>query len=120
MATRILPTIFAVCIAASLGGCAASPESIPATNIPPSIYAGYSCNRLLNLQQRIEASVQTAMLRQKSASINDAWGVFLWGLPTASISGGDIAPQVASLKGQRATVSSLISAQGCITSDEGI
>jgi hypothetical protein len=106
-------------LATSLGACAASPESIPATTIPPSTYVGYSCNRLLNLQQRIEAALQTAMLRQKSASINDAWGVFLWGLPTASMSGGDIAPQVASLKGQRATVSDLISTQRCITPDEG-
>jgi len=112
--------IAAVVVAASLGGCAASPESIQAATIPPAIYDGYSCNRLLNLQQRIEASLQTAMLRQKSASINDAWGVFLIGLPTASMSGGDIAPQVASLKGQRATVGGLISAQGCITSEDGV
>jgi len=55
------------------------------------------------------------MLQQQSASNNDAWGVFLIGLPTASMAGGDIAPQVASLKGQRATVSDLISTQRCVT-----
>ena len=105
----------ALALLASLGACAASPESIPATTIPPSIYAGYSCDRLLGLRQRIEVALRTAMLQQQSASNNDAWGVFLIGLPTASMAGGDIAPQVASLKGQRATVSDLISTQRCVT-----
>ena len=109
MATRILPTILAVCIAASLGACAASPETIPAAAIPPSIYAGYSCDRLLDLRLRIEDALQAAMMQQQSASNSDAWGVFLVGLPVASLSGGDIAPRVASLKGQRATVGDLIS-----------
>jgi hypothetical protein len=109
MATHILSQYAALALLASLSACAASPESIPAATIPPSIYAGYSCDRLLGLQQRIEAALQTAMLQQKSASINDAWGVFLIGLPTASMGGGDIAPQVASLKGQHATVGDLIS-----------
>jgi hypothetical protein len=116
-AARLFPLNYAVlALLASLGACATPPESIPAATIPPSIYAGYSCDRLLGLQQRIETALQTAMLQQKSASINDAWGVFLIGLPTASMGGGDIAPQVASLKGQRATVSDLISTQRCITS----
>jgi hypothetical protein len=101
----------------SLGACAASPESIPPAAIPPSIYAGYSCEHLLGLQQRIALALQTAMLQQKSASINDAWGVFLIGLPTASMGGGDIAPQVASLKGQQVTVSELILSQNCIRTD---
>jgi hypothetical protein len=119
MATRTLPTIFAVCIAASLGACAASPDNIPAATIPPSIYAGYSCDRLLGLQHRIEIALQNAMLQQQSAANGDAWGVFLIGLPTASMGGGDIAPQVASLKGQRATVGELIYSQGCSPQGRG-
>jgi hypothetical protein len=103
-------------LSASLAACATPPESIPAATIPSSTYAGYSCDRLLDLRLRIEDALQVAMMQQKSASNTDAWGVFLVGMPVASLSGADIAPRVASLKGQRATVTDLISTQRCITS----
>ena len=41
-----------------------------------------------------------ASAKQRETSNNDALGVFLLGLPLGSMSGGDVAPEVAELKGQ--------------------
>jgi hypothetical protein len=103
-------------VVALLAACAQPPETILPAYVPASTYDGYSCGQLLALQQRIFAELETAELQQKGAAVNDTWGVVMFGLPTASMSGGNIAPRVASLKGQRETFGSLITAKQCIPS----
>lgn len=100
-------------IAVAPSACAPSPDTIQPAVIPASTYDGYSCSQLRGLKDRIALELESAVSRQQSAATNDIWGVVLIGLPVASMGGGNQAPQIASLKGQRATVSGLLAQRNC-------
>lgn len=99
----------------SLAACAKAPESIAPSYVSEVPYQSYSCTQLGQEKQRLEMAYATAAKAQNDARTGDAWGVFLIGMPTSSLSGGNIAPEIASLKGQMTAVDKTIIAKNCAT-----
>lgn len=89
-----------VITAISVAGCASSPERIAPADVSEIPYLSWSCQQLDEESARLGAALATASEKQKKASENDALGVFLIALPVASMSGDDIEPEVARLKGE--------------------
>lgn len=93
--------IFAVASAIALAGCAQSPKSISAAYISPNQYTGLSCKELSDEGQRADAALTQASAQQEQAHGSDVASVILIGVPVSTLSGSNVAPQVASLKGKK-------------------
>ncbi|HEY4202627.1 MAG TPA: hypothetical protein VGM83_18910 [Devosiaceae bacterium] len=100
-------------LAATLSGCAVAPASIAPAYVSEVPYQSYSCKQLGEEAQRLNDAYTVAAKQQENARTGDTWGVILLGLPTSSLSGGNIAPQIASLKGQQEAVQKVIIAKNC-------
>lgn len=96
-----------------LSGCAKSPESIAPSYVSEVPYQTYTCRQLGEERARLEAAYTTTAKAQEDARTGDAWGVFLIGMPTSSLSGGNVAAEVASLKGQMVAVDKSIITKSC-------
>jgi hypothetical protein len=81
-------------------GCAKSPESITAFYISDAKYSSLKCDELADERGRLEAALATASAQQDNARTNDTVGVVFLGLPVSSLSGENIAPEIARLKGE--------------------
>ena len=99
--------------AAFVTGCAKAPNSIAPSYVSEVPYQSYTCKQLGEELQRLEAAYTTTAKAQEDARTGDAWGVFLIGLPTSSLSGGNVAAEVASLKGQMVAVQKSIITRNC-------
>jgi hypothetical protein len=75
-----------------------------------------TCEQLGQESQRLNDALKTASEKQKAASSKDAAGVFLIGMPLASMSGEDIGPEVARLKGEAEAVQRAQNKKGCMES----
>ena len=98
---RAMFVMFAAVLAA---GCAKSPESISPAYISEMHYRAWTCEQLAQERSRLAAALTTASAQQDQARSNDIAGIILLGLPVASLSGDNIAPEVARLKGERDAV----------------
>lgn len=108
----LLPAALA---AISLGACAKAPESIAPSYVSEIPYQSYTCTQLGQERARLEQAYATTAKAQNDARTGDAWGVFLIGMPTSSLSGGNVAAEVASLKGQMTAVDKTIITKNCQT-----
>jgi len=95
------------------GACAKSPESIQASYISEVSYQSWSCPQLGEESQRLSAALATASTQQERARGNDVVGVILIGLPVSSLSGDNIAPEIARLKGEQEAVRRTMIAKNC-------
>ncbi len=97
-----------VLIAASaaivLASCAKAPESISASYISDVGYQQYTCDQLGSEMSRLSSALALASAQQEKARTNDVVGVILIGLPVSSMSGDNIAPEIARLKGEQEAV----------------
>lgn len=93
--------------------CAAAPESIQASYVSTVPYGDWTCQQLGEEAQHIEQAMTSAYAQQKQARAGDAMGVFFIGLPVSSMSGANIAPQIANLKGQQEAVRQTMVKKGC-------
>lgn len=100
-------------------GCAASPESIPPAYVSPVTYQSWNCKQLGEEAQRLSAAYSLAAQRQYQAQTGDAVGVILVGLPVSSLSGANIAPEIARLKGEHETVYKTAVTKGCAVQPVG-
>lgn len=96
-----------------LAGCAKDPDSIAPSYISDVGYQSWSCQQLGDEQNRLSAALATASTQQKKARTNDAVGVALLGLPVSSLSGDNIAPEIARLKGEQDAVRRAMIAKSC-------
>lgn len=87
-----------------LAGCAKSPESIAPSYISDMNYRELDCKQLAEEDRRLTQALATASAQQKNARSNDTVGVLLIGLPVSSMSGDNIAPEIARLKGEQDAV----------------
>jgi hypothetical protein len=87
-----------------LAGCAQSPESIAPAYVSTVPYETFTCTQLGEEEVRVQAALAQASQQQKNAQSGDVVGVILLGIPTSTLSGSNVAPQVASLKGQLVAV----------------
>jgi len=102
------------CLAAS--ACAKKPESIAPAYVSQVPYQGWSCSQLGQEVVRVDAALTTASEQQDKARGNDIAGVILIGLPVSSLSGDNIAPQIANLKGQKQALEQVMITKNCIQS----
>lgn len=98
-----------------VAGCAKAPESIAPSYVSEIPYQSYSCTQLGQEKARLEQAYAVTAKAQEDARTGDAWGVFLLGMPTSSLSGGNVAAEVASLKGQMVAVDKTIITKNCAT-----
>ena len=98
---------------ALLGGCAKRPESISASYISEAPYQTYTCDQLAEESRRINAAYTVAAKQQENARTNDIVGVVLIGLPVSSLSGDNIAPEIARLKGEANAIHRASQAKSC-------
>lgn len=84
-----------------IAGCAKSPDSIAPAYVSPTAYNGWDCKQLAEESQRVSHALQVASQQQQNARTGDVVGVALIGMPVSTLSGDNIAPQIADLKGQQ-------------------
>lgn len=97
----------------ALSACAKAPESIAPSYVSEVPYQSYTCVQLGQEKARLEQAYAVTAKAQNDARTGDAVGVFLIGMPTSTLSGGNVAAEVASLKGQMVAVDKTIIAKGC-------
>ena len=103
-------------VAAFAAGCAASPASIAPAYVSELQFQQYSCEQIAAEQSRIEAALAASSAQQNRARSNDAWGVALLGLPVSTLSGGNVADQIAHLKGTQNALAKAATLKNCAVS----
>lgn len=96
-----------------LAGCAKSPESIGPAYVSDLNYRNLDCVQLASEDQRLTQALATASTQQEKARTNDIVSVVLIGLPVASLSGDNIAPEIARLKGEQEALRRTRLSRGC-------
>lgn len=102
MLFRLIPAMIAVSV--TFAGCAKKPESIAPAYVSPMTYSSYTCEQLKSEAIRIDEALSRASAQQNDARQSDTVGVILLGLPVSSLSGGNVADQIAYLKGHKDTI----------------
>ena len=97
-----------------LGAPAPSAESLHKPRNLPGWHIGKAACQPTGDQHLAEA-LATASVQQKNAHANDTAGVILLGLPLASMSGENIAPQIEALKGDQEAVGQAMQFGNCGT-----
>lgn len=100
-------------VVAGLAACAAPPEAIAPSYVSPIAYNGLNCSDLSAEGARVDAALTQASQQQEQAHGNDVVGVLLIGVPVSTLSGTNVAPQVASLKGQQQTIQQAMAQKHC-------
>lgn len=93
--------------------CAAPPESIAPAYISEVGYMKWTCDQLAEEQTRLAAALSSACDAQRRARSNDTVGVIFLGLPVASLSGTNMASEVARLKGELQALQKAATAKEC-------
>lgn len=103
-----------VCLLAfPLFACAKSPESIAPAYVSEVGYQSWECETLAAEKARLDTAYATAATQQEKARTNDTVGVILIGLPVSSLSGDNIAPEIARLKGEQQTIDRVMVQKQC-------
>lgn len=97
-----------------LAGCAKKPENIAAVDVGANAYSSYSCRQLSETKLKYNQALANLSAQQRNAATGDALGVFLLGLPLASMSGSDQETQIAVTKGHIQTIELEESRKGCM------
>lgn len=116
LATRHINLILLAAIllgATLLGACAQSPEDIVPAYISQSRFKGWSCELLVQEKSHLAAALITSSAQQQQARDSDIAGIILLGLPVGSLSGGNVAAQIARLKGERNAVERALAVNEC-------
>jgi hypothetical protein len=106
-------SVAAVAACGVLAACAASPESIAPSYVSTVVYQNWSCQQLAEEEGRLHAAYVTAAGEQSDARTTDTVGILLLGLPVGSMTGENVAPQVASVKGQTDAVHQAETLKNC-------
>lgn len=91
-------------LAGLLAACAQAPEAIIPAYVSPVTYSAWSCLQIAEEQARLSSALAVASQQQQQARSNDTATVILFGLPLASMSGSNVAPQIARYKGEQEAV----------------
>mgnify|MGYP003344695732 CR=1 FL=1 len=96
-----------------LTACAKDPESIAPSYVSEVGYRSWTCPQLAEESQRVGEALTRASAQQSNARTNDIVGVVLIGLPVSSLSGDNIAPEVARLKGEQEALRKTMISKSC-------
>ncbi len=100
-------------IAVFTSACARRPDAIAPVAIPTDAYMAMTCQRLSSELSGEQAKLSALSTAQNSAATGDAVGVFLIGVPTSSVFGGDQEGNVAVSKGKVLAMENAIAAKRC-------
>lgn len=100
-------------VASFLAACAQRPEAIQPSYVSPVTYDAWTCEQLAQEAARVESALAVASKQQKDARTGDTVGILLVGLPTASMSGEAIAPEIARLKGNKEAIQQSMTLKNC-------
>jgi len=100
-------------VATLASACAKKPDSIAPAYISDQTYRSWSCEQLNREQASLERAYTNVSAQQNKARNNDVVGVMLIGRPVSSLSGDNVAAQVADVKGRREAVRLTINQKGC-------
>ena len=101
------------CAVVMMAGCAKKPEAIAPAYVSHVGYQSWSCSQLGEEALRLSDALAQASEQQNQARTNDTVGVLLIGLPVSSMSGDNIAPQIARLKGEQEAVRKAMLLKNC-------
>jgi hypothetical protein len=87
--------------------------------VPEVTFYSLSCEDIGNEQRRVEVALVTASQQQQQARCNDIAGVIFLGLPMGSMSGQNVAPQIAQLRGTREALDRAAMRARCATAPAG-
>lgn len=96
-----------------LASCAKDPDSIAPSYVSEVGYRSWSCAQLDEESGHVGEALARASAQQSNARTNDIVGVVLIGLPVSSLSGDNIAPEVARLKGEQETLRKVMVTKNC-------
>ena len=99
----------------AIAGCAKRPDAIVPVAYPIEAYSNYSCDQLnaaLSNEERVLVEQSKA---QNQAANGDAMGVFLIGVPTSSLTGGDQEGNISVTKGKVQTIRAALASKGCVS-----
>ena len=115
----ILKTLIATSlIAATLSGCAASPDTIAPVYVSPVAYADYTCHTLNVEAQAIAAQLASLTGQQTAAANNDAALtavslILFWPAAFFIAGGNDYTPEIAELRGRADAIYAAAIEKGC-------
>lgn len=109
----IMRVYFVLAGVAVLSACAKAPASIVPAYISEVGYLNWTCEQLATETTRMSAAYASAAKQQEQARTNDVVGVILIGLPVSSMSGDNIAPEIARLKGEQEAIRKAMMAKQC-------
>lgn len=107
-------TLFLLLPAFFVAACAQKPEDIMASYISPTTYQGWNCQQLQAEAVRVDNAISRASAQQLKARSDDTAGVILLGLPVSSLSGGNVAAQIADLKGRKEVIEQTQISSKCV------
>ena len=107
-AALVAPTLF-------LTSCAQTPEEVRPAYVSSVAYGSWDCRSLGEEQARLQAALTAASGQQNQTRANDVAGWVLIGLPVGSMSGGNVAPEIANYKGQIEAVQQAMIRKNCST-----
>jgi hypothetical protein len=96
-----------------VAGCAKPPGAIAPAYVSTVPYESWDCSQLTAEVARIDQALGTASAQQSKARGNDVVGVLLVGVPVSTLSGDNIAPQIANLKGMKNAVEQTMIIKKC-------
>lgn len=111
--TRTVPALAILAIVVSLVGCATPPENIAPAYISEMTYMNYTCEQLAQEQSRLASALAATSDAQRRARTGDTVGVIFLGLPTSSLSGSNMASEVARLKGELQALQKAATLKNC-------
>ncbi len=88
----------------ALAGCATPPEKIAAVSMPDEPWASMTCEQLAAEKIANDRELAASTSTQDKAVVGDAVGVFLIGVPVASLAGKDLETQIAVSKGKAESI----------------
>ncbi len=118
MRANAIPTgpitlLVSVGLGLGLAGCAKKPEAIAPAYVSHMQYQAFTCSQLASEAARLDAALAQVSEAQRNARSGDVAGVILLGLPVSSMSGGNVADQVAAVKGQQVAVQQSMNLKNC-------
>jgi hypothetical protein len=105
--------ILGVAVCALVSGCAKRPGAIAPAAIPFEAYTGLDCSALSAELAKEEANLYGLSASQSDAATGDALGVFVIGVPIASVAGGDKEGAIAVSKGKVEAMKAAKLKNGC-------
>jgi hypothetical protein len=114
----IVRTAAIAAMAIAVSACAKHPDSIAASYVSQASFRGLSCGALAQESVRLNSILSRASTQQENARTNDVIGILLIGVPVSTLSGDNIAPEIARLKGEQDALNRRMLEAGC-SSDGG-